>query len=110
MFIHRKNLSQYKSTYSRIKRNILEIEQKLNIKILCKKIKPTNIFDDLENHINDKKKINRKTLYFTIYLQLLKLCKDIQNKKIDNTKIKFILFKFEDRKVKMTVYIYKQFT
>lgn len=89
--IHRSNLTKIIYTKRILIRNINLLLEKIKSKLILKISKPCNIFDDLVQHINQKKKICSVRIYNFIYNKLKNIYKELDNSAYNSKKINCII-------------------
>ena len=89
--IHRRNLSNFNNTKEILFRNINIILRKINVILLVKINKPCTIFDELEQHIQNKKIMNKISILNHIYQELQKIHNNLKQKPYDEKKVKLLL-------------------
>ena len=89
--IHRRNLSNFNNTKEILFRNIHIILRKINIILLVKINKPCTIFNELEQHVNHKKLLNKISILNHIYKDLQKIYNNLKQKPYDEKKVKLLL-------------------
>lgn len=89
--IHRNNLNKIIYAKRVFLRKIKILLEKIKLKILIKISKPCSIFNDLEYHINQKKRICSAYIYNFIYIKLNQINKELENGIYNQRKINYII-------------------
>jgi hypothetical protein len=89
--IHRSNLNKMIYIKRILIRNINILLEKIRCKLILKINKPGNIFNDIVQHINQKKKICSVRIYNFIYNKLKNIYEELDNSTYDRKKINCII-------------------
>ena len=89
--IHRSNLNKIISTKRILIRNINILLVKIKCRLILKINKPSSIFNDIVQHINQKKKICSVRIYNFIYNKLKNIYEELDNSTYDRKKINCII-------------------
>lgn len=91
--IHRRNLSDFNNIKIILLRKISILLRKMNVILVAKINKPCNIFDDIYQHIQNKKIINKISILNHIYKELSNIHKNLNHKAYDEKSVKLLIVK-----------------